>query len=113
MASRGITRFWTESSIYEIDFSWSLMRRLAGVRRPTTNQGADGRWRAFVTTSPLRVGDPVLVTWESLDDDVTPRTITSPVVGIADGESDDPPAWVMDMIRSAHTGGVDGDARAP
>jgi hypothetical protein len=107
MEPRGVTHFWTESSVYEIDFSRSLMRRLAGVRPPTANQGTDGRWRAFVTTSPLQVGAPVLVTWDSLDDVVTPRTITSPVVGIADGESDDPPAWVTDMIRSANAGCVD------
>jgi hypothetical protein len=103
MEPRGATRFWTESSVYEIDGSRSLMRRLAGVHPPTTNQGADGRWRPLVTTSPIQVGDPVLVTWGSLDDDVTPRTITSPVVGIAAGESDEPPAWVTDMVRSANT----------
>ena len=54
MQPRGITRFWTENSVYEIDSSRSLMRRLAGLRPPTTNQGTDGRWRAFVTTSPIQ-----------------------------------------------------------
>jgi len=108
MEPHGVIRFWTESSVYEIDSSRSLMRRLAGTHPPTTNQGADGRWRAFASTSPIRVGDPVLVTWEGLDDRIKRRTITSRVIGITDAEGAGPPAWVTDTIRSATETGDDG-----
>jgi hypothetical protein len=110
MRRRGIIRFWTENSVYEIDSSRSLMRRLAGTREPTTNQGTDRRWRAFDAMSPIRVGDPVLVTWDDHDDRVVRRTITSPVIGIAEDESGVPPAWVVDTLRRANVGSVDGVA---
>lgn len=110
MERRGIIRFWTENSVYEIDLSRSLMRRLAGTHEPTTNQGADRRWRALCATSPIRVGNPVLTTWDDLDDHVVRRTITSPVVGIAEDESCVPPVWVVEALRRANAGGVDGMA---
>ncbi len=100
MDTGGVIRFWTENSVYEIESSLSLMRRLAGARAPTAHQGADGRWRAFTDISPIAVGRPVVVTWDiRIDDRVAQRT-TSSVIGVAVGESAKPPAWVAAMIES-------------
>jgi len=49
--SRGVLRFWTENSVYEVDYTRSLIRRLGGRDRATPHQGADGRWQEFVEIS--------------------------------------------------------------
>ncbi len=87
--SRGVLRFWTENSLYEVDYSRSLIRRLGGRSHATPHQGTDGRWQQFVEISPVEVDLPVLMYWEADDGRATSnpkRTETSLVVGISTGE---------------------------
>jgi hypothetical protein len=101
--AHGIIRFWTKNSVYEVDPTRSLMRRLAGTRTPTRHQRADGHWREFTAISPIEVGSRVLVTWDvSRRECVARRTFTSTIVGVADGEAAKPPAWVSDVIASTY-----------
>ena len=95
-------RFWTENSVYEVDPSRSLMRRLGGRSPATPHQGVDGSWQLFAEISPIEVDRPVLVRWEAGPDDVKPRpkaTRTSLVVGMSTGESDSVPEWVKELLK--------------
>jgi len=100
--SRGVLRFWTENSVYEVDYARSLIRRLGGRYRATSHQEADGRWQDFVEISPVEVNLPVLVHWEAADGHPTSnpkRTETSLVVGVSTGESDPAPDWVQHLLE--------------
>lgn len=60
------TRFVTESgSVYEFDMAAKHIRRLNGTADPTPRQGKDGEWRSFESLTPIKVGQPVLITWPS------------------------------------------------
>ena len=99
--SLGVLRFWTENSLYEVDYSRSLIRRLGGRSRATPHQGTDGRWQLFVEISPVEVDLPVLVHWEPDDGHATSnpkRTETSLVVGVSTGETDSVPGWVHRLL---------------
>jgi len=54
--THGLIRFWTKNSVYEVDSTRSMMRRLAGTRTPTPHQRADGQWHEFTEISPIDVG---------------------------------------------------------
>ena len=100
--SRGVLRFWTENSLYEVDFSRSLIRRLGGRSHATPHQGADGRWQQFVEISPVEVDEPVLMHWEADDGHATSnpkRTETSLVVGVSTAETDSVPDWVHQLLE--------------
>jgi hypothetical protein len=100
--SRGVLRFWTENSLYEVDFSRSLIRRLGGRSRATPHQGPDGRWQQFVEISPVEVDEPVLVHWETDDGSAASnpkRTQTSHVVGVSTGETGSVPDWVHHLLE--------------
>jgi hypothetical protein len=99
--SRGVLRFWTENSLYEVDFSRSLIRRLGGRSHATPHQGADGRWQQFVEISPVEVDEPVLMHWEADDGHARSnpkRTETSLVVGVSTGETGSVPDWVHELL---------------
>lgn len=100
--SRGVLRFWTENSLYEVDFSRSLIRRLGGRSRATPHQGADGRWQVFVEISNVEVDQPVLVHWEADDGSANSnpkRTQTSLVVGVSTNETSPVPEWVGRLLN--------------
>ncbi|HEY3670024.1 MAG TPA: hypothetical protein VGN51_03745 [Acidimicrobiia bacterium] len=98
----GMIRFWTENSVYEVDQSHSLVRRLAGIRAASAHQGEDGRWQEYAEISEIEIGRPVLLTWGASEDGtVLRRTVTSVVVGETDGESGDPPNWVVELVESS------------
>ena len=81
--------FVTETgSVYQLDETGHRARRLSGTQAPTARVGSDGAWRAYVTATPVVVGQPVVVVW-AIDDEpdgtglLTARsTVTSPVVSV-------------------------------
>ena len=76
-----MTQFKTRSgSLYQLD--GKRIRRLVGTTEPTARQGIDGTWRDFLYATELRVGAPLLVCWEVVED-VHRSTLTSPVESIA------------------------------
>jgi hypothetical protein len=68
-------------STYELDTDAQRIRRLAGSHAPTARQGEDGEWRAYVTTSDLVVGAPLLIVWD-VEGDHAKCTMTSTVTVI-------------------------------
>lgn len=76
-------QFITETgSVYELDRTKQMMRRMSGEDRPTPNQGEDGVWKPYGAITEVKVGVPVLVTWGWDDEGILHRTITSPVMVI-------------------------------
>ena len=76
-------------SNYEVDLESYRLRRLSGNASPTKNQGEDGEWQSFISISPIRPTQPVLIVWRVDHDEeglgvILRRTQTSPVVSVFD-----------------------------
>lgn len=82
-------------SVYEVNTDSKQIRRLTGVKDPTPRQGKDGEWRTYIDTTPIKVGQQLLIRWGD-DTEASPEgkileadgmaviktTITSPVASI-------------------------------
>ena len=74
--------FKTETgSIYECDEERRRIRRLSGTHEPTPNQGEDEEWQSYLKTSPIEVGQGVLIVWR-IEGNVLKRTFTSEVTEV-------------------------------
>lgn len=79
--------FKTENSTYEVDHELKKIRRLYGVDDPTNRQGKDAEWREFNKISPVVIGDPVLIIWETSADGMALKaTQTSAIKDIIDSK---------------------------
>ena len=81
-------RFNTRNSIYEVNDSLHLIRRVVGLNPPCSSQPADDEWREYKSIR-IRTGEGALVFWADLDDRVTseaPAIATSVVKSIAEGD---------------------------
>lgn len=84
-------QFKTETgSMYEVDYENSRIRRLSGVKDPTSRQGKDGEWRTYQDLI-LKKGSNCFIFWDPkttplLEGSIggEPSTITSPVKEIMD-----------------------------
>lgn len=73
-------------SVYEINESKQVIRRLSGVKDPTERQGSDSIWKYYEKLfSPPTVGESLVIVWkiEEVDGEMVFRTTqTSPIIGI-------------------------------
>lgn len=78
--------FITKSgSKYELDEKENRIRRLAGKNEPTKRIGEDEKWKKYISISPVKLNQQVLVIWENektFVPNASPGTITSSIVEI-------------------------------
>ena len=78
-------RVSTVNSVYHINESEHLIRRIGGVNLPTPRQGEDGEWATYETIVQHPQGG-LLIVWGENPDGTARCTWTSDVV-LADGEA--------------------------
>lgn len=75
--------FKTLYSIYELDKTNRIIRRLSGTNNPASRQGEDGQWKKYNEIGELVIGLPFVIVWEiGMDDsgEVVLRTTQTSLV---------------------------------
>jgi hypothetical protein len=77
----------TENSTYEIQDD--QIRRLTGAAKPTPRQGEDGEWKDFAYLVGPKIGEGLLIVWETSSNEageamIFRSTVTSLVLEIQD-----------------------------
>lgn len=75
--------FKTVYSMYELDKTNRIIRRLSGINNPVSRQGEDGQWKKYNEIGELVIGLPLIIVWEiGMDDsgEVVLRTTQTSIV---------------------------------